>query len=90
MTKQYKTVDVPASTYQQETTTTCDLCHRMITGHSFNKDDVTIEYEHGWWYPESKQTETQAFDLCGKCWTDKLVPWFASQGATPGITKTDY
>jgi len=53
--------------------------------YSFWKTGITMETGNDW--PEGKSTELKAFHICPKCFEEKLIPWMASQGAEPTITK---
>jgi hypothetical protein len=94
MSIQTERVKYPASEREEQVGLICDLCG----AHSPDKDgwgsdqhdvdDVTISREVGTSYPGDYMTTTTCFDLCRDCWTNKLVPWFASQGATPRESET--
>jgi hypothetical protein len=81
--KHISTVSVPATTETVVDKITCDLCSETIASRSCEVDDVTITYANGSNYPEGSIGEDIFFDLCGKCFTDKLVPWMKAQGAEP-------
>ncbi|HYA43043.1 MAG TPA: hypothetical protein VEF34_17205 [Syntrophobacteraceae bacterium] len=44
-------------------------------------NEVTIRLRTGEDYIESSRGKTFTVDMCPKCFVEKLVPWFESQGA---------
>lgn len=75
--------------------TTCDLCGESTSGDNwadgnYEHDEITIQRVSGAHYPEGDYRETASFDICPKCWEEKLVPWMASQGASPTVKEADW
>lgn len=85
-----KLFDVPAKTELRIVKVTCDLCGVDIDAEvgDWERDDVTIERVSGDTFPDGGATEMRAFDVCGKCFAEKLEPWFLTFGAKPRITDT--
>lgn len=86
--KHFKTVLVHHD-QQVLTHRTCDICGKKShDGRNWSKDyygveEVTLLRKTGESYPDCGTTKDWSFDLCPKCWDDKLVPWMKAQGATP-------
>ena len=71
---------------------TCDLCgletkreRNWGTDDDWDNtlDNTRVKYETG----QSDRdgggySKTKSFDICPKCFEEKLIPWFESQGAT--------
>jgi len=89
--KHMKTVQIPVTTREEVDHVTCDLCDCLITtASSFHVDEVKIEHRKGKEFPEGAYGETTSIDMCGKCFSEKLVPWLRSQGAEPRVDEWDY
>lgn len=88
--KHYKTVRVPAQEQRLLDIVTCDLCNKEIKQDCYHREEVTLEYEHGNFYPEGGSGEALSFDVCSTCFTEKLRPWLESQGAVPTVREIDY
>ena len=78
--------NVPATTREVVIATVCDLCSRKEKGDGwetslFGIEDVEISYESGDRYPEGGSSEVISYDICPKCFKNKLMPWLESQGA---------
>lgn len=85
--KTLKTVVVPATpetTKEVEDKTLCDLCGKVIDVRGYDVDEVEIKITHtkGESYPEAAYLTESGFDVCGECFTTKLVPWMKAQRAT--------
>lgn len=85
---------VPEHTKDALDFTSCDLCGKNMNihqwGNKFNVDEVTIERRLGNSWPECGNTTTTSFDVCGKCFVEKVIPWMESQGAQPTVTEQDW
>lgn len=65
----------------------CDICKQATTRFESNWGDdgfytvncVTVAHETGTSYPGDYNTETEEFDICPKCFTDRLAPWIAME-----------
>jgi hypothetical protein len=77
----------------------CDLCGK-VSGRDdwiiperdffYDVEETTIKWESGSRYPEGgSDVEVVSFDICPKCFEDKLVPWMEAQGATKTITEEE-
>ncbi len=88
--KHIKRVEVPATTKEFVSHTTCDLCKEKIESEPYETDHVTIEHRVGHCYPEDSYGERTEIDLCGKCFTERLLPWFTAQGVVPRVSDYDY
>lgn len=49
-----------------------------------------VKLEEGTSYPEGGSYEGFILDICPKCFKDKLIPWFESQGGKVRKTEGDY
>ena len=83
----FKTVVIPATpetTKEVEDKTLCDLCGKVIDVRGYDVNEVAIEVKHteGQSYPEAAYLTETAFDLCGECFTTKLIPWVKEQRGT--------
>lgn len=85
-----KTVTIPEETRQALDHIRCDLCaeethepNNWFHKHNFGRNKVTVKLEQGYKWPDSIDITKTIFDICPKCFRDKLVPWFKSQGAEP-------
>lgn len=74
---------VPATTREVVDHYTCDLCKLPITKHGYHRNDVEISHDVGDYYPDGGNGTQTVVDLCGKCFTDRLLPWLKSQGVEP-------
>lgn len=92
--KNYRTVEVPAipaTTKEELVYIDCDICHETIKhGNMFDVDEIKVEHKLGVCYPETSNGQTLSFDICEKCFNQKLIPWLESQGAKPTIEEWDY
>jgi len=69
----------------------CDVCGKKSdkkgywnTG-IYDIEDTTVEMDIGTSFPGDHDVINTSFDICPTCFKDKLIPWLASQGATPTI-----
>ena len=99
--KHMKPVEIPARKEMRIEKVTCDLCGNDIKKYAFDLDeaelrmrvraiDISIRHNVGPCFPEGASiTETSA-DICGECFTAKLVPWLESQGVVMQVREPDY
>ncbi len=87
--KHYKTVTVPAHETRKYVKTTCDVCGEVIATGPFEINEVEISHETGTSYPGCYTVETFAPDICGDCFTDKIVPFFESLGVNVRYVDND-
>ncbi len=75
----------------------CDLCgqagnhlrsHAPWAAGSYDVNETEVKMRTGHSYPEGGSGEEVKYDICPTCFTEKLMPWLASQGANP--TRTDW
>lgn len=89
-----KIVKVPEQTKQVVDFKTCDLCQERLGMPKYSGDQldsVSIQAEKWTGYAECGDYQKTAFDMCMKCFEEKLIPWLASQGATsPRIETSDW
>jgi hypothetical protein len=81
--KHTKEVVVPEIVTQVTEYVTCDICSEKIVAAMYHPDDVRISRHNGESYPEGGWGTDVEFDICGKCFESRLVPWLAEQGASP-------
>lgn len=80
--KHYTTKEIPATVEKVHYKTTCELCGKVIRKEAYSIDEVEIKYRKGEIYPEGGFWNDITVDICLTCFTEKLVPWLESQGAT--------
>jgi len=78
----FKTVVIPETTRRELEKTTCDICKlEIVQDGFFDAEEIEVRHRLGTSYPEGLFCVDTIFDLCGKCFDEKLVPWLKSQGA---------
>lgn len=86
-----KKIEVPATTREVFDFVTCDLCKEKITlASSYDATEIEVRHKSGTNFPDGGSTTEKSFDLCRKCFDNKLIPWLRSQGAEPLIEKHDW
>lgn len=85
-----KNVPVPATTRQVVELTTCDICKAAITHGTYEVSEIEVRHKSGESYPESGSGTEIEYDICKVCFTNKVVPFLASLGATPRQTDWDW
>lgn len=88
--KYKKTIQIPATTREIIEAVSCDLCGNKIENRGYETDAVVVTHRSGVNYPDSGWGEETELDVCGKCFTEKLLPWAISQGAVPTVTEWEY
>lgn len=92
MSKNYKTIEVPATTRQQQVSMSCDFCGKETKSYSWdrayyevNETEVCVELKHkeGFHYPESGSGQEFQCDMCPTCFKEKLVPFLKTIAKTP-------
>ena len=93
---------VPEKIVEKNTGTICDICGVVTThstwsgdetdwsGSAWDHERVSVRTVIGTAYPECGWEEITWFDICPKCFAEKLIPWLQSQGAEPYTTKVDW
>ena len=93
---------VPEHVLTKHTSTKCDLCSAVskhVTdsfegendwSERYDVEDVTVSRKHGVNYPDCGSTTTVWFDICPKCFQERLVPWFAEHGVEPQTHEIDW
>ena len=85
--KHMKIVKIPAKEEERVDYITCDLCGEKIKWNAGDPyDKLVIQKKTGSLWPEGGIGTLITFDLCEKCFDEKLIPWFKSQGAEPQET----
>lgn len=93
--KIFKEVEVPARKEKRVIGVVCDVCkkhyeHALPSGNGINWGDInnyfvvaktSVSYTTGYSYPEGGSGEIQSVDICPKCFSERVVPFFASIGA---------
>lgn len=85
-----KTINVPAKKLEMVEFTTCDICGERINKVAYEISEIEVRHKTGTSYPEGGNGEEVEFDICGKCFDEKLVPWLKTQGAEPRKTDWDW
>lgn len=77
----------------------CDLCGAVAKGpergwdadyYADDETEVEIRHKKGSAYPEGSSGTRYTFDVCPKCFHEKLIPWMESQGAKAKATDYSY
>lgn len=70
---------------------TCDICKEVIPPEkTYEVSEVEVKYRHGTSYPDGGFIEITEFDICPKCFKEKLVPMLKSLGAQPTEYESDF
>lgn len=86
----FKTMEVPATTSQSFTHTTCDLCKETISaGDSFDATENTILAKRGSSYPSGGSGTKAELDLCNEC-MERVLAWVVKQGGRVEWEKWDW
>jgi len=92
--KKYKTVVVPERAERRVDCVICDLCGDEVDPEEGmggeNALEINVNMTTGINYPDGGLGNFIEWDICPKCFEDKLVPWFESQGAPGTATKWDW
>ena len=91
--KHTKIVTIPARESTQEEVydyTSCDICKSKLKFVLYETDAVEMKHEKGPSYPEGTHLVQVQFDVCGKCFTELVLPFMAGLGATPRVSEIDY
>lgn len=88
--KHYKTVQVPATTKQVEDYVTCDFCEAKLEQTTFEIHEAKVSLRHGSNFPEGSEGVETSYDICPKCFEEKLVPWARSQGIEPQVEEWEW
>lgn len=89
--KNYNTIQVPATTRKHLSHFTCDICKTNSRGsdgwaeNGWDVKNVEISLDEGSNYPEYAFGETITYDICPKCFKEKLMPFLDSLGAKPEV-----
>jgi hypothetical protein len=73
----------------------CDLCQTRSEGWHWSQNMYDIEeskifYKNGYVYTTGGQVTEVSFDLCPRCFTQRLLPWLEVQGAKPTVTESSW
>lgn len=87
-----ETITIPARAEARVVKTTCDLCRSELErAGRFETRETRIEMRRGANYgPEGGNTTTTTFDICCKCFNERLVFWFGANGVQPRVEETDW
>ncbi len=86
-----KKIQIPAIEKEIKDYTTCDLCkNRIGRDFGYEETDITIKQEIRSGTPDGGESVTTEIDMCNSCFENKLIPWLASQGAMPRITRSEW
>lgn len=93
--KKYTDEVIPARVKKRHTHTVCDICKRETKREGWaNTEYAILETEvrikEGTAYPENGDGTEIEYDICPKCFSEKLIPWLESQGVKTEIRKWDY
>lgn len=79
--KQYRTVNIPATTKNVLVKTSCDLCGSELPDQRICDDIVEITHTFSSGSSDGGWRRETSVDMCNACFHDKLIPWLESQGA---------
>lgn len=65
---------------------TCDLCGSEIAPKGYNIDEIIVSHVTGCSTPDGGYGDRIEYDLCGKCFDTRLVPWLKENGAEPRLS----
>jgi len=73
----------------------CDLCgdkseNKWDEYSNYTVSKVRVQHEKGSQCSDGGSGEHIKYDICPKCFTEKLTPWLESQGAKPRIDEWDW
>jgi formate dehydrogenase assembly factor FdhD len=89
--KHMKIVEVPAKTEEVIDFVTCDLCKMKIDqSNKYQINDVEVSHRTGHSCPDGGSGELVSFDICGKCFDEKIVPFLQLFGAEPTKSEWDW
>ena len=88
--KTYVTITIPERKEKRLDKTTCDICGEEIKQKNFSADEIIVMRNDGYNYPEGGWGVKSFYDICLECWTNKLVPFFDSLGATSRQEEWDW
>jgi hypothetical protein len=88
-------IPVPATEREYVEWLQCDICHRTEIGDTWAKSTydiakVGVFLQVGENYPEYGSEETTSFDICPKCFIEKLVPFIEAFGSKAAVKKTEW
>lgn len=80
-----KLIDVPAKTSEVFDHIKCELCGAVSYKEDWEPDQYQVEepevlLREGYHYPEDYSVKRTILDICPKCFREKLIPWFETQG----------
>jgi hypothetical protein len=89
---------VPAKEVEEQIAIICDLCqaespcrtHWLVGSSGYSGRTVVVSIQDQSSFPEGGTVKRHSFDLCPKCFWEKLVPWMEQQGAKPRVMKRDW
>lgn len=80
--------------YDRLDLTICDICGDSTKNGWkdgwYDAHESEISMKTGFNYPEGGSGVTLTFDICPKCFTDKLIPWVKSFGGEPTVKEWDW
>lgn len=94
MSQKFEERVIPQRTESVRVEMACDMCgvkaERPGAGEwfapsSYDVSTVRIECREGSAYPGGSNTTTTSFDICPKCFHEKLTHFFAAFGAQPKV-----
>jgi len=71
--------------YTWTESTICDICKKVHKGSGWKKEtfevlETEVRIKTGSSYPEGGSGEDMHFDICPKCFMEKLIPWLKGMG----------
>ena len=74
----------PAEEQTIVTHVSCDICGAKVGGKTrFDVDVVRVQRETGDEYPEGARKKRVDYDVCGKCFDEKVAPFLVGLGVKP-------
>lgn len=81
---------VPEEKRKKHIGTFCDICKEKIVIYGYDADETEIRMKEGNNFPEGGMGTETTYDVCIKCFKEKLMPFFEKCGARPTIREWDW
>jgi hypothetical protein len=77
----------------------CDLCGKVSSNPDpeawninscYDVNETEVSINSGSSFPGGGFGTRRTFDICPECFDKKLIPWMASQGASPQVQESEW
>jgi hypothetical protein len=89
----FRSITVPKQQRDIYDYTVCDICKDESNEEwapGFSAFESTVEISDGESFPEGGSGTSIKYDICPKCFKEKLIPWLESQGAETKVNEWDW